>query len=389
MRSSLPSQLSVWPDEWRALLACASPAPDAENLATFLRSVDWPRLLALAEDHGVTGLLAARLLQLDQDLVPSVARQALLERQRARILFTLRMNAELFRVLQRFATAGIGALVVKGPVLAVQAYGDSAMRSYGDLDLLVRQQDIRRATELMVAAGYQAAVPLRAIDAGKIPGQYLFSHPDSKLLVELHNDFTLRYFPRRLPLEEFFARQIRVRLDTHEAPAPSVEDELVLICIHGAKHFWERLMWIADVAALVSRHSAMDWQRVAELTDAVGAECMLHTGLRLASDLLCMALPDRISERVRSDAAAGRLAERILGWLPAAGDAPPGLFERAAFRLRMRGGLISAPAYLLRLLLSPTEEDWREGSEEGHRRFLEALRRPFRLARKYGRGDKS
>jgi len=34
-----------------------------------------------------------------------------------------------------------------------------------DLDLLVRQQDIRRATELMIAAGYWAGSP--RIDAGK------------------------------------------------------------------------------------------------------------------------------------------------------------------------------------------------------------------------------
>jgi len=38
-----------------------------------------------------------------------------------------------------------------------------------------------------------------------------------------------------------------------------MEDELVLICIHGAKHFWERLMWIADVAALISRQTAINW----------------------------------------------------------------------------------------------------------------------------------
>jgi hypothetical protein len=389
MRSSLPSESSLWPDVWRALLECASPLPNAENLAELIRSVDWPCLLGLAEDHGVTGHLAARLLQLDQDLVPPATRQALVERQRVRIFITLRMNAELLRLLDRFEAAEIGALVVKGPVLAVQAYGDSAMRSYGDLDLLVRQRDIRRATELMIAAGYQAAVPLRAIDAGKTPGQYLFSNPDTKLLVELHNDFTLRYFPRRLPIEEFFARRIRVRLDAHEAPALSVEDELVLICIHGAKHFWERLMWIADVAALVSRQSTIDWERVAELTNAVGAERMLHTGLRLAADLLHTPLPNKISVRVRADIAAARLVEGILIWLPAAGYQPPGLFERATFRLRMRGGLISAPAYLLRLLLSPTEEDWQEGSEENHHRFLDVLRRPFRLARKYGRRDKS
>src|SRR5207245_11557345 len=193
----------------------------------------------------------------------------------------------------RFSSTGCCALVVKGTVLAVQAYGDRAVRSYGDLDMLVRQREIRRATELMSAAGYVAAVSLSAIDAGKIPGQYLFSKPDSKLIVELHNDRTLRYFPRRLPLEEFFARQIRVCVDGHDAPALSVEDELVLICIHGAKHFWERLMWIADVAALISRQTGIDWERVADSAKTVGAEPMLPTALRLASDLLQAHRPGR------------------------------------------------------------------------------------------------
>jgi hypothetical protein len=271
----------------------------------------------------------------------------------------------------------------------VQAYGDPAMRAYGDLDLLVRQRDIRRTTELMIAAGYAAAVPLSAIDAGKIPGQYLFFNSHSKLMVELHNDLTLRYFPRRLPLEDFFARQIRVRLDAHEAPALSVEDELVLICIHGAKHFWERLMWIADVAALLSRQTGIDWQRVADSAQAVGAERMLRTGLRLASDLLRAQLPGKVQATVQADAVAAWLAEQSGKWLPAAGYASPGLFERATFRLRMHGGLLSAPAYLLRLSLSPTEEDWNDtGQAKGHW-LPDAVRRPFRLARKYARANKS
>jgi hypothetical protein len=299
------------------------------------------------------------------------------------------MTAELFRLLDRFAAQAISAMVVKGPVLAVHAYGDPAMRSYGDLDLLVRQRDIRSATELMLADGYRAHVPLRAIDAGKIPGQYLFSKPDSNLLVEMHNDFTLRYFPRRLPIEKFFERQIRVPLDGREAPALSVEDELVLICIHGAKHLWERLIWIADVAALVSRQSGIDWERVTESAREVGAERMLHTGLQLAEDVLRMQWPSKVSSQIHRDAVATRLARQVQKWLPAAGDAPPGLFERAAFRLRMRGGLVAAPAYLLRLSLSPTEEDWQSGAEERRTGFLDALRRPLRLARKYGRDRKS
>lgn len=375
--------------EWLVLLECASPAFDSQRLAELTRSVDWSQLLVLAEEHGVLGHLAKCLGEVDEKLVPEDIRERLQERHLAQVFYTLRMTAELFRLLELFASKDIPALVVKGPVLAMQAYGDTAMRSYGDLDLLVRQGDIRRATESLRATGYQPTVSLSAIDAGKIPGQYLFCNYNAKLLVELHNDLTLRYFPRRLPLEKFFARRILVHLDAHEIPALAVEDELVYICIHGTKHFWERLIWIADVAALVSRQTDIDWQGATETAKEVGAERMLHTGLRLASDLLHARLPDAVLATVQKDKGAAKLATCVRTWLAAAGNTSPTLFERAAFRLRMRGSGFSAPAYLLRLSLSPTEEDWQADGEISHNRLLDALRRPFRLARKYGHSNKS
>src|SRR5207302_11198386 len=113
------------------------------------------------------------------------------------------------------------------------------------------------------------------------------------------------------------------------------------------------------------------------------------TGLRLASDLLQARLPGKVQATVQADAVAARLAEQSGKWLPAAGYAPPGLFERAAFRLRMHGGLLSAPGYLLRLALSPTEEDWTEGGEDSRSWITGAFRREFLLARTYVRAHKS
>ena len=309
----------------------------------------------------------------------------LLERHRAQVFSTLKITAELFRLLGCFAAKEIPALVVKGPVLAMQAYGDPAMRYFGDLDLLVRHRDIRRATEAMIASGFEATVPLSAIDAGKIPGQYLFSKPGANLLVELHNDFTLRYFPRRLPIDRLFDRHILVRLDGHEAPALAVEDELVYICVHGATHFWDRLGWIADVAALVTRKSDINWDGAMKIAKVVGAERMFCTGLRLATDLLHARLPDKVLSIVRSDVGAAKLAECACTWLRGGRKTSPTLFERAVFRLRMRGSKSAAPAYLLRLSLSPTEEDWQTGGEISHNRLFESLRRPYRLALKHGR----
>ncbi|HEX8837807.1 MAG TPA: nucleotidyltransferase family protein [Candidatus Acidoferrum sp.] len=381
----LLSDTRAFEHEWTVLRECVSPWCDKQRLPKLLCGVDWHRLLMLAEAHGVLGQLTAGLNNDTDAMTAPETRPLWLERVRAQSFLTLRLTAELFRLLELFGKQGISTLVIKGPVLAAQAYADPSVRSYGDLDLLVWQRDIRRATELMIASGYEAAVSLKAIDDGKIPGQYLFSKPDSQLLVELHNDLTLRYFPRPLPIEDFFARQVRVPIDGHGVPAPCLEDELVLICVHGAKHFWERLSWIADVAGLVSRQASIDWERAASTARSVESEHLLHTGLRLAVQVLHAELPEKIAARVLADEVATDLVARAVRWLPSAGYEPPSLFQRAAFRLRMRGNFFAAPAYLLRLSLSPTEEDWQANGRGTSNTFLDALRRPFRLARKYSR----
>ena len=134
--------------EWIALRESVSPWRDKERLQQYFPAVDWFRLLLLAREHGLVGQLAACLNDLDAPAIPSEIKQALLERRREQNFLTLRLTAELFRLLELFNRKDISALVIKGPVLAAQAYDDPSLRSYGDLDLLVRQRDIRRATEL-------------------------------------------------------------------------------------------------------------------------------------------------------------------------------------------------------------------------------------------------
>ena len=374
--------------EWALLVECARTKPDRQRLTEMLREpVDWTVLSELAEAHGLLGLVALGLRESGKTVVPAEVSQAWRERQRAQALFTLRLTAEMFRLFECFAAAGLAALVTKGPALSVRCYGDPGLRQYGDLDLIARDKDILRSTELMIGLGYEARVSPAAIQAKKAPGEYAFRQASTKLLVEFHTERTFRYHPRPLPVENLFKRQAPVKIDAREIPALSPEDELILICIHGAKHFWERLSYIADVAAFVSRQE-LDWERVKSAAEEVDAQRMLYVGLRLATEVLDAPLPENIAGFVRSDPSVARLARQIMRWLPAAGSAPPGILERAMFRIHMRGGIFSGPEYLLRLSFSPTEEDWTEGAENKRHWFLDALGRPFRLARKYGRAAK-
>ena len=316
--------------------------------------------------------------------MPPDAWEKLQRRMRTQHLFTLSMTAELFRILDGFGKAGIETILVKGPIVSFLAYGDPGVRSYVDLDLLVRDAAILSASRILTALGFEADVPEAAILAGKIPGEYLFKRAGAQQIVELHTERTFRYYPRPMRIEDLFARQRHVALEGREVPALCLEDELVLNCIHGAKHFWERLMWPADIAAIVARHPEIAWERVRQAAGDVGAERMVHVGLLLAESLLGVPVPAEMAASANADGAARDLVRQVKGWLPTAGYKPPPLHRRAAFRLKMGGGGLRGTAYLVRLSVSPTEEDWNEGGEERGSRVWQAIKRPFRLMRKYG-----
>ena len=376
------------PAEWLALVECAAPHVDIGRLAGLLGNLlNWPDLLRRAEDHCLVPILADRVRKLDDAFLPAQVRATLRDAQRAHAVRALQLTAELFHVLGRLTDVGIETLATKGPALSVRCYGDPGLRQYSDLDLVIHESDIRRVTQAMLDLGYAPRVPLTAIDAKKIPGEYAFQKPDTQLLVEFHTERTFRYHPRPLRIEKVFERRASVTIDGREVPTLSPEDELVLICVHGAKHFWERLMWIADVAALISSPQPLDWDATMTAAREVGGERILRLGLCLAADVLGAKLPPQVAARVQRDRAVSALTRKIQKRLVSREPRSIGILQRAAFRVRMRGGLIAGGAYLLRLTLSPTEEDWTPGKEGLRFAFLDAIGRPFRLAKKHRRPD--
>jgi hypothetical protein len=387
LHDAIPFHGKSFQNEWQFLCVCASPAANREALTSACSAVkDWDLLLELAEEHGVLGLLSKRLAPAQHESVPPAAREKLQARMRAQQLFVLGLTADLFQILEEFDRNTIEAVLVKGPIVSLLAYGDPATRNYADLDLLVRHRQILEATRCMQGLGYVADVPENAIEAGKIPGEYVFKRAGRPQLIELHTEPTFRYYPKPMRIEEMYSRRRMVKLDGREIPALSIEDELLLNCIHGAKHFWERLMWIADIALIVGRNRELSWEGVFKAAEEVGAERMLCVGLWLAKQLLGADLPVGIQDRASRDPEVQPLCAQIIGWLPMAGLAPPPLRERALFRMRMAGGGVAGAAYLSRLSLAPTEEDWVEGQEHKRSWVWDAVRRPFRLFRKYGQG---
>jgi len=93
--------------------------------------LDWPRPLLLAEEHGVLGHLAPSLNGCNARHVSPEIKQPLLERQHAQNFLTLCFDRGALSPPGGFYNAqGISALVIKGPVLAAQAYRERAVPAW-------------------------------------------------------------------------------------------------------------------------------------------------------------------------------------------------------------------------------------------------------------------
>ena len=370
------------------MCACVSPpAGQKDVLAALAQELNWDTLLELADEHGVQGMLARRLEETSYEGVPGSAREKLQRRVRARHLFSLSLSVELFRILDDFLKAQVEVICVKGPTVSQVAYGDPSLRSFGDLDLLVRHRDIQAVYERMQAMGFEPDIPPLAITAGKIPGEYVFRRTGTPRMVEFHTEKTFRHYPQPMRIDDMMARKRCVQLDGRGVPALILEDEVVFDCVHGGKDFWERLVWVADVAAIVARYPELNWENALQAAKAVGADRMLLAGVQLAREVLSSTIPERIAGAIQTDPQSRALCAKIRRWLPYAGYRSPGVVGRAAYRMQMAGGGIAGAAYLARLSFSSTEDDWEENGGGGKSWLWETLRRPFRLIRKYGSGE--
>ena len=131
------------------------------------------------------------------------------------------------------------------------------------------------------------------------------------MVVELHTERTSRHFPVPPDLDDLASHLTPVTLAGREVLTFAPEDMLPILCIHGSKHIWERLSWIADISEFIQSQPRLDWDSVFHRADRLRARRMLHVGLALASKLLDAPLPPEILSRVQSDRVASLVALEV------------------------------------------------------------------------------
>lgn len=348
--------------EMALLLRCISPLPGTVEIAV----VDWPQFQALATHHHLLPLVYRRLKSAADNgaAVPSEW-LAFFKLQAYEIAaFNLRATG-ILRRLQRLAREqGVALIPVKGPALAVWAYGSTSLRQFEDLDLVVRPAELLAAVRLLEQEGYQ----LRELSPETDRRRYLALLQDWSLQrpgEAPHLDLKPVLISHTLcgPESADYLLETSRRIDTGDdgdLESPGPEAMLLAVCVDGANESWPKLSAVADVAALLANHSDADWAGLMAEAKRLGQLRSLLVGVALADILLACPVPTVLAEAMGGDAMARRLALAAARPL-AAGRLPrEGGVQAARFAWKTRDGWRDRLRFLRRLLVVPgaADLDW-------------------------------
>jgi hypothetical protein len=303
-------------------------------------------------------------------------------------LRNLTATRELLAILELFAAERIPALPYKGPIIAAAEYGNLAQRPFCDLDILVRQDDVPRAKALLVERGYLPEHQLSPVHERawlRARHDINLRRPDLDITVELHWEIVPRRFAVRFDNHRLWAETETLLIGGRVVRTLSPENLLLVLSVHGTKHRWSRLMWIADVAAVVTNHGDLDWAAVFREARRMGVERMLTVGLRLASDVAGCELPEHVRSRTENRATvrlAGELRERLHGLQAAAADTP---LARSIFHVKMRERFRDKVRFAFYTVFVPSQADRLLVELPSVLTIFYYVLRLFRLARKYFR----
>jgi hypothetical protein len=359
----MPGTSATLAAEWSFLQAACSEIPRPEKsarLRLLLREpLRWNLLLDLADRHGTQSLLCQALVDIE-NAVPPAELSVLNRRYQINLHKALFLSRELIRILECLSALGVKVMPYKGVALAELAYGDIALRRAGDIDLLIRPQDFPRVRGAVRELGYTPHLVLSPAEERaylKCGYECAFDGAAGPNLLEVQWAVQPSFYAVDFDMDALFHRAVTITVAGHPMKTLSSEDLLLVLSAHAAKHVWGRLIWLCDIARIMTLPT-LDWTWIASQAKALGIVRILGVTMRLANRLLGSTIPPAAQASVPEDSGALVLVDEIQTYM--ASEAAFDVESLAYFRLmmRLRERPLDRLRFLKRLALTPGPSEW-------------------------------
>ena len=264
-----PSAVSAAPLE--QLGQILSPFCDSDDWS---QQPEWPMLLAYAQEQGSESMLHYRSQHSELALSLPPAQQ-LKQAYRQEAARALRHQFVLKKILEQFHQVGIVPLLLKGAATYCDhLYESPALRPMGDLDILIEQDRLMEARQIVLAMGFIEERPFDEILDGNIVDQRHHQlpacfHPQWQVEIELHFAVSYGQSGRILPVEMAWQESIEITFEGFPAKILNPKARALHNIVHACKKEYligsVYLLQLLELSYLVHRYADdIDWDWITE-----------------------------------------------------------------------------------------------------------------------------
>jgi hypothetical protein len=218
--------------------------------------------------------------------------------------------------------ASVPFVALKGAIVGELFYPAPTLRHADDIDVLLHEEDLTRAEDLLIRSGWQRQTGPAMRSSRHLPP---LMNADG-VPIELHWRLTIPYYA--IPYDQLWARSLIVPIADEDVRVLSPADNLLHVCAHGVSDRPD-LKWVVDAWFILSSNPAFDWEIFTATTIAAKLSLPTFHAVRYLSERLGAPVPDAVLGKLEWRAARtgffGRQAARP--WPgPADGDHAGGVW---------------------------------------------------------------
>jgi hypothetical protein len=119
--------------------------------------------------------------------------------------------------------------------------------------------------------------------------------------------------PASLALNEILWKEIgSVQLLNRRIPVLSLENSIMVLCLHGSEDGWDSLDKVMDLAFLIQANPDMDWNALFSRAAGMRMRKMLGLGLCLVREISGLKMPQEVQTLIEGNYEVERLTGRII-----------------------------------------------------------------------------
>jgi hypothetical protein len=256
------------------LAACLRSQWDAQAVTDARQIVskemfDWKKCQSIIADESISPLISQRCegkIEFPGDIDESL--KALNEKLRLR---NFAFFSGLRDVLKLIEHQKIPSIVLKGSALSIDVYADKTIRPVSDVDILIREIDLRDVLSILYAEGFDVARPsFRGLHSSKYENEILLVRMKPIYLpLELHWSLFDSPFYQNV-LDHQWIWDSRAPLDFFGQVTSRLSDsaQLLHLCGHlELHHSGYELLFLNDIARFIhTKADHLDWEEILQRT---------------------------------------------------------------------------------------------------------------------------